>query len=116
MLYVVPLFHIRTGVMRSALVLAQVKASAEPLDATGGVQDTLLPRKEWMALRTNIDLQDRLGAEGLKAIAAGATDCGFNIVWMYSFFHDNSQVNSTVMAVSMIVHGWYVAVKGSGTI
>ena len=44
-----PLFHTRTGAIKSALVFGQVKAPAEPLDATGGVQNTLLSREEWMA-------------------------------------------------------------------
>lgn len=45
-----PLFHIRTGVIQLALIFRQVKALAEPLDTTGGIQDALLAREEWMAL------------------------------------------------------------------
>src|SRR5205085_11420154 len=110
-----PLCYTRIG-----LLFWQVKALAETIYAARGVQDALLSCKEWMALRANVNLQDWFDADGFKAIATGTADCGLNIIWMYSLFHDLSQVplysllympavvqgiNSTVMAVSMIVHG-----------
>lgn len=45
-----PSFYTRTGAIKSDLVFGQIKAPAEPLDATRGVQDTLLSGEEWMAL------------------------------------------------------------------
>ena len=110
-----PLCYTRIG-----LLFWQVEALAETLYAARGVQNALLSCKERMALRANVNLQNRLNTDGLKAISTGTSDCGLNIIWMYSLFHDLSQaplysllympavvqgINSTVMAVSMIVHG-----------
>ena len=47
----------------------------EPLNATGSIQQLLLPRKEWMAIGADIQMQFRDGGTGLPAIAAGAVDC-----------------------------------------
>ena len=76
-----------------ALLFWQVEALAETLHAACGVQDALLPGKERVTLRADVNLQNRLNTEGFEAIATGTTDCGFNIIWMYSLFHALSQVS-----------------------
>jgi hypothetical protein len=77
----------------------QVKASAETLHATGGIKYALLSSKEWVTIGTDINLQNRLDAFCLKAVATSTCYCGFYVIWMYSFFHGLSQI-STVMASS----------------
>lgn len=88
----IPVIYTRMGAIYQALLFRQVEALAETLHAAGGVQDTLLPRIERMALRADINLQNRLNAFSFKAIATSTDECGLNIIWMYSLFHDLSQV------------------------
>lgn len=73
------------------LLVFEIEASAETLHTTSGVKDTLLPSEEWMAARADIYLQNRLDAHCFKAVATSTTDCGFNIIWMNSFFHGYSR-------------------------
>ena len=41
-----------------------------------------------MAVRANVDLQDGLDTLRLKSIATGgATNSGFDVIWMDAFFH-----------------------------
>ncbi len=70
------------------LVFLQVEPLAETLHAPRGVKDTLLAGEEWVAPGAHINLEHRLDANGLKAIATGAAYCGLNIFWMDSLFHD----------------------------
>jgi hypothetical protein len=74
------------------LLFRQIEALAETLDTTGRVKNTLLPGKERMAFGANVRLQDRFGTHGFKYIPTGAAHCGLNKFWMYSLFHDNSQI------------------------
>ncbi len=100
---------------RNSLLFRQIEAPAETLHTPGRVKNALLPGEERMAIWTDIDLQHRLGTHCFKAISTGTAYRGLDVIWMYSFFHgSNSQVNSTVMAARMIVHGWHNSVKRSG--
>jgi hypothetical protein len=70
------------------LIFLQVKALAEPLHTPSRVQNALLASEERMAFRANVNFQDGLDAQCLEAITTGATDCGFNVVWVNAFFHE----------------------------
>jgi len=83
-------------VYAAILLVLQVEAFAEALHATSRIKDALLPCEEGVTLRTYINLKHRLDAKRLKGIATGTTDCGLYIIWMDSFFHNDSQdINSS---------------------
>jgi hypothetical protein len=82
-----------------------VKAFPEALDTTGGVKNALLPGKEWMAFRANVNLQKRFRTHCFKGIAAGATYRGFHKVWMDSLFHLFSQITNDG---SVVWRAWIV--------
>ena len=69
------------------LVFLQVEAFAEAFHTTSRVQNALLTSEEWMTLRADVNLQNGLNAQRLKAIATGATDRGFDVIWVNAFFH-----------------------------
>ena len=113
------------------LFFLQIESLAEALYTSSSVKDSLLSSKEWVTIRTDINLQQRLDAECLKAISTSTTYCGINVIWMYSFFHKNPRAIllftlapklrnvsaakqariSTVMVADMIVHGRNSSVK-----
>lgn len=74
------------------LFFLQIESLTEALYTSSSVKDSLLSSKEWVTIRTDINLQQRLDAECLKAISTSTTYCGINVIWMYSFFHKNSRV------------------------
>ena len=79
------------SLLSNLLFFLYIESPAEAFYTASSVKNSLLTSKEWMAIRTDINLQKRLDAECLKAISTGTTYCGLNIIWMYSFFHSNSQ-------------------------
>ncbi len=84
------------------LFVRQVEAPAETLDATSRVKDALLTSEEWMTVRADIDLQNWFDAQCFETVATGATDCGFDIIWMDSFFHyDNSREISMLVGYEL---------------
>jgi hypothetical protein len=63
-------------------------ALVEAIDPSCGVDQLLFSRKEWMASRTNFDVQVTfLGGAGLEGLAARAGDVDFDVFWMNSWFH-----------------------------
>jgi hypothetical protein len=62
----------------------------EAFDAAGGVNQLLLTREKWMALRADFDA-DQLtfaGGASLKRASAGAMDRDGMIIGVNSFFHE----------------------------
>ena len=60
----------------------------EAIDASCGIDQLLLTRKEWMASRTDFDVQVTfLRRAGLERLAASAGDGNFDVFWMNSWFH-----------------------------
>ena len=78
-----------TSILSSLLFFRQIETSAEALHTSSSIKNSLLSGKEWVTIRTDINLQQRLDAECLKAISTSTTYCGLNIIWMYSLFHKN---------------------------
>jgi len=75
------------------LFIFELEAPAEALHATGSVKDTLLASKEWVTFRTHVNLHYGFDAERLKAVSTSAAYCGFDIGWMYAFFHGYSEID-----------------------
>jgi hypothetical protein len=75
------------------LILVNVEAPAEALDTARRIQNALLTRIEWVALRANVNLQDRLRASYSKRVATRAADGGFYIIWVNSRLHDTPAVS-----------------------
>ena len=60
----------------------------EAIDASCGIDQLLFTRKEWMASRTNFDVQVTFaGGAGLERLAARASDGYFSVFGMNSWFH-----------------------------
>ena len=63
-------------------------ALIEAIDASCGIDQLLFTRKEWMASRTDFDVQVTfLGRARLERLAASAGDGDFNVFGMNSWFH-----------------------------
>ena len=66
------------------LAIALVKA----IDASCGIDQLLFSCKEWVAGRTNFDVQVTfLSRASLERLAAGAGNCYLDVFWMDSWFH-----------------------------
>jgi hypothetical protein len=58
------------------------------VNASRGIDQLLLTRKEWMASRTDFDVQVTFASRArLKRLAARAGDGYFDVFWMNSWFH-----------------------------
>ena len=63
-------------------------ALVEAIDASRGIDQLLFPGKEWMASRTDFDVQVTfLGGASLEGLAARAGNRDFDVFWMNSWFH-----------------------------
>ena len=63
-------------------------ALVEAIDASCGIDQLLFSGKEWMASRTDFDVQVTfLGGASLEGLAARAGDGDFDVFWMNSWFH-----------------------------
>src|SRR5258708_6887837 len=62
-------------------------ALVEALHAALDVQEVLLPGEERMALRADLDVEVRLRAHRLEAVAAGTRDGGLDVLGMDLRFH-----------------------------
>ena len=66
------------------LAIALVKA----IDASCGIDQLLFSCKEWVAGRTNFDVQVTfLSRASRERLAAGAGNCYIDVFWMDSWFH-----------------------------
>ena len=92
-----------TSFLRRLLFFLQIESLTEALYTSSSVKDSLLSSKEWVTIRTDINLQQRLDAECLKTISTSTAYCGLNIIWMYSLFHKNSP--------ELIIHYCSIATK-----
>ena|SRR5439155_11681690 len=68
----------------------QAVALLEALDATGGIHDALLAGKEGVALAADVEVDGLLRGARLPGVAAGADNCGFDVVGVDFFFHFRS--------------------------
>jgi len=60
----------------------------EAIDTSCGIDQLLFSGKEWMASRTNFDVQVTfLGGASLERLATRAADRNLNVFWMDSWFH-----------------------------
>jgi hypothetical protein len=66
-----------------------VESLAEALDLTCGVNESLRPRVERVAVRTDVDFQDRPCGPRLKAITTRTLHGRFHILRMDSLLHFN---------------------------
>src|SRR5260370_41401066 len=87
-----PLFSELSGLPPSRLLLVArllraLEALVEALDAAGGVDDALLSGEERVAVAADLDVHVGLRRAGLPAVAAGAVDRGFDVVWVNLRFH-----------------------------
>ena len=101
-----------TSILSSLLFFRQIETSAEALHTSSSIKNSLLSGKEWVTIRTDINLQQRLDAECLKAISTGTTYRGFDIFWMYSFFHNNPRV-TLIRTIAKRLHYMLTVVFGS---
>ncbi len=63
-------------------------ALVEAIDTSCGIDQLLFSGKEWMASRTDFDVQVTfLGGASLEGLATRAGDRNFNVFWMNSWFH-----------------------------
>ena len=63
-------------------------ALVEAIDTSCGIDQLLFSGKEWMASRTDFDVQVTfLGGASLEGLATRAADRNFNVFWMNSWFH-----------------------------
>ena len=63
-------------------------ALVEAIDASCGIDQFLFTGKEWMASRTDFDVQvPFLGGASLERLATRAGNRNFNVFWMNSWFH-----------------------------
>ena len=63
-------------------------ALVEAIDASCGIDQLLFSGKEWMASRTDFDVQVTfLGGASLEGLAARAGNVNFDVFWMNSWFH-----------------------------
>src|SRR6185437_6418047 len=85
------------------LILVEVETPAEALDATSGVENALLARVEWMALRADIHLEDGLRAADGEGIATSARYRGLNILGVNSGFHGYSWAALALLVAAAIV-------------
>ena len=76
------------------LALINVKALAEALDAARRIQNALLTRIERVALRANVNLEDRLRASYGKRVATCAGNSGLYVVGMDSRLHGTPAVST----------------------
>jgi hypothetical protein len=60
---------------------------AEALDASGGIDDLLLPREERVAVGADFDVEFFLGRTGLDHVAAKAGDGAVHVFGMYILLH-----------------------------
>src|SRR5258707_11162697 len=72
---------------KSALGL--LVALPEPLDAAGGIDETLLARVERVALRADVGMNFRDRRAGLEGVAARAHHSGGCVLWMDVGLHDS---------------------------
>jgi hypothetical protein len=56
------------------VIVADIEASPEALDSTRRIQNSLLAGIEWVTLRADINLEDRLRAAYLESITARTRD------------------------------------------
>ncbi len=75
------------------LVLVNVEALAEALDAARRIQNALLARIERMALRANVHLEDWLRASYGKRVATCAANSGLYVIGMNSRLHGTPAVS-----------------------
>lgn len=75
------------------LILFNVKAPAEALDTACRIQNALLTCIERMALRANVNLEDRLRASNGKRVTTRAGDGGLYVIWVDSRLHDTPAVS-----------------------
>jgi hypothetical protein len=63
-------------------------ALVEAIDTSCGIDQLLFSGKEWMASRTDFDVQVTfLGGASLERLAARAGDGDINVFWVNSWFH-----------------------------
>lgn len=76
------------GIRLSLFGLLLAVTLVEAINASGGVNQLLLAREEWVAIRADFDVQVVLArrARG-KAVAAGAQDFDFVVFRVNSLFH-----------------------------
>src|SRR5205085_12086946 len=75
-----------TSGLRGAAALEAVLA-LEPLDASGGVDQLLLPGEEGVTRRADLDVDGRDGRPGLDGIAAGTDDLRLVVPRMNPFLY-----------------------------
>jgi len=63
-------------------------AASELLDSTGGIDELLLPGKEWMAVRTDFQFQVTNGGTNLEGVSTGAGDGSNFVLGMNTRFQD----------------------------
>jgi len=90
------------SLLSGLLFFLQIESLAEALYSSSSVKDSLLSSKEWVTIRTDINLQQRLDTECLKAISTSTTYRGINIIWMYTFFHNISWFISIFTAAQQL--------------
>ena len=63
-------------------------ALVEAIDTSCGIDQLLFSGKEWMASRTDFDVQVTfLGGASFEGLAASAGNCNFDVFWVNSWFH-----------------------------
>src|SRR5438270_12798896 len=62
----------------------------EAIDAPLDVEDVLLAREEWMALRADLDVELGLRGAGRERVAAGADDLRLDVLRMVLRFHGSA--------------------------
>src|ERR1039458_8715731 len=81
--------------------------TAEPLDASGGIDQPLLARKEWVASRANFHVNVALvGRPGLEVVPAGALNLHCGVIGMNLFLWHRFRDRPFLQTFSSIVGGF----------
>ena len=76
-------------------------ALVEAIDASCGIDQLLFSCKEWVAGRTNFDVQVTfLSRASRERLAAGAGNCYIDVFWMDSWFHLTLPIDGSAAAFS----------------